>query len=59
MGWEDTDWIQLARPKMQVASCCAPGDELAVSMKFWEFFTACQSAFLFTFRYDVMKAAIT
>ena len=52
------DWIQLALPKMQVAGCCAPGDELAVPMKWREFFRACRAAFLFTFLYDVMKAAI-
>jgi hypothetical protein len=31
MGWEDMDWIQLAPPMMQVAGCCAPGDELSGS----------------------------
>ena len=58
MGWEDMNWILLARPKMQVEGCCAPGDELAVPMKCREFFTACQPAVLNTFRYGVMKAAI-
>jgi hypothetical protein len=52
------EWIQLARTKMQAAGCYASGDELAFPMKYREFFTACQAAFLFTFGYDVMKATI-